>query len=739
VQDSESQELLKELVETVPAVVFIAEIGEIGRWHYVSPQIEELLGYRPEEWLAAPGMWFSSIHPDDRDFAISFEDERWVGIEDLPPAEYRLKTKSGAYVWVVEQASLTRGEDGEPALWHGVMQDITALREARRAVTTRTQQQAMTAMLGELAIRTGDEQELIEMAVESLIEMESILEVDIWERNEETGRIHLRYRSNRSGPPISLDFDDSRFPGRELARGETVHISDWSKETRMDRFEDLRNPRVGSTVMVPIAGTQKQFGVLAVNSLVPERFSGDDEDFFRATTSLIGGAIERDRAERSLRHRLLHDGLTELPNREQLLNRLGEAISSSRATGRMTAALFVDIDHFKLINDGIGHHVGDQALKEISRRLLLEVGPDDTVARFGGDEFCVVIKSVEDQASVVRIAEGLLDGLAQPMKLENSEIIVTASVGVATFRPEAGRSRTAESMLREADTAMHKAKALGRAQVQLFDEPLRNHALSRLDTERGLRAAIDDGELLLHYQPFIDVSSYRIIGFEALVRWRHPERGLIGPSEFIPVAEESGLISLVDSWVLEEAVEQTARWDEMIPPDRAFSVSVNLSARRMSEAKLPRTIASLLALNQLAAQRLAIEITETTLISTVNTARSVLNDISALGVSLAVDDFGTGFSSLNYLSQLPLDAIKIDRSFVEQLNSDQEKGAAITDAIIRIGKALSMTVIAEGVSDPAQLRIIRNLGCRVAQGYLISEPVSAKEAGKLLETSMTRA
>jgi predicted signal transduction protein with EAL and GGDEF domain len=482
----------------------------------------------------------------------------------------------------------------------------------------------------------------------------------------------------------------------------------------MDRFEDLRNPRVGSTVIVPIAGTQKQFGVLTVNSLVPERFSRDDEDFFRATTSLIGGAIERDRAERSLRHRLLHDGLTELPNREQLLNRLGEAISSSRATGRMTAALFVDIDHFKLINDGIGHHVGDQALKEISRRLLLEVGPDDTVARFGGD------------------------GLAQPMKLENSEIIVTASVGVATFRPEAGRSRTAESMLREADTAMHKAKALGRAQVQLFDEPLRNHALSRLDTERGLRAAIDDGELLLHYQPFIDVSSYRIIGFEALVRWRHPERGLIGPSEFIPVAEESGLISLVDSWVLEEAVEQTARWDDMIPPERAFSVSVNLSARRMSEAKLPKTIASLLQLNELAAQRLAIEITETTLISTVNTARSVLNDISALGVSLAVDDFGTGFSSLNYLSQLPLDAIKIDRTFVEQLNSDQEKGAAITDAIIRIGKALSMTVIAEGVSDPAQLRIIRNLGCRVAQGYLISEPVSADQAEALLEKSLLR-
>jgi diguanylate cyclase (GGDEF)-like protein/PAS domain S-box-containing protein len=725
-------------VETVPAVVFIAEIGEAGRWHYVSPRIEELLGYRPEEWLAVPGMWYRSIHPDDRDFAVSFEDERWVGVEDLPPAEYRLRTKSGSYVWVVEQASLTRGEDGEPALWHGVMQDITALREARRAVNIRAGQQAMTARLGELAIRTGDEQKLIELAVDSLIEMEGIFEADIWEREEESGQIHLRYRSNRSGPPITLDFGESIFPGKQIARGETIHIHDWSKETRMDRFDDVRDPRIGSTVIVPIAGTQKQFGVLSVNSLIPNRFSKDDEDFFLATTSLIGGAIERNRAERSLRYRLLHDGLTELPNREQLISRLNDAMAVSRETGQMMATLFLDIDHFKLINDGIGHHVGDEALKEIGRRLLSGVGPEDTVARFGGDEFCLVIRAVESQQSAVDIAQALLKDLAEPMKLENSEIIVTASIGVATFGAGSGRSRTAESLLREADAAVHKAKSLGRAQVQVFDEPLRNYALSRLDTERGLRNAIDDGELLLHYQPFIDVSSYRIIGFEALVRWRHPQRGLIGPSEFIPVAEESGLISLVDGWVLEEAVAQTARWDQIIPVERAFSVSVNLSARQMSEAKLPHTIESLLEQNELAAQRLAIEITETTLISTVSTARRVLSDISALGVTLAVDDFGTGFSSLNYLSQLPVDAIKIDRSFVEQLRSDEEKGAAITDAIIRIGKALSMTVIAEGVSDPAQLRIIRGLGCRVAQGFLISEPVPADEAGKLLEVSLAR-
>jgi len=729
-----SRQMLKGLVEAVPAVVYLAEVGGNARWHYVSPQITELLGYEPEEWVGTPGLWLDSIHPEDRDHALSFEDESWIGM-DMPRAQYRLKDKSGRYIWVVDQARLVPGENGGATLWHGVMQDVTALKAAEWAVTARNQQQAMTARLGEAAIRTDDEQKLIELAIDSLVEMDGIIEAEIWE-HDDVGRIHLRHRSGRSGPAMTLDFEPDRFPGTQIAGGETVRISDWDSDARMAPYAHHRNPRVASTVIVPISGIHRQFGFLAVNASVPNRFSEEDEDFLKATTSLIGGAIERSRMEHSLRHRLLHDGLTELPNRELFIERLEAAIAESRATGRMTAALFLDIDHFKLINDGIGHHIGDETLREVSRRLLDGVRPGDTVARFGGDEFCLVIKSIEDQASAVHIAEGLLERIAVPIRFESSEIVITASIGIATFGPESGRDRTAGSLLREADAAMHKAKALGRAQTQVFDEPLRNHALSRLDTERGLRSAIDGGGLVLHYQPFIDVSNYRIIGFEALVRWQHPERGLIGPSEFIPVAEESGLISLVDGWVLEEAIAQTARWDSMIPADHPFSVSVNVSARRMSEVNLPEAVQSLLAKHELAAQRIAIEITETTLISTASTARSVLDELSGIGISLAVDDFGTGFSSLSYLSQLPLDAIKIDRSFIEQLNSDEATGSAITDAIIRIGKALSMTVVAEGVSDPAQLRIIRNLGCRVAQGFLISEPVEAVPAGILLEQSL---
>jgi diguanylate cyclase (GGDEF)-like protein/PAS domain S-box-containing protein len=731
----QTPEELKGLIDSVPAVVYIAELGETGRWHYVSQQIRGLLGYDPDEWTADPGLWFRSIHPDDREYAVSFEDGSWPDGVEVPPAEYRLKTRAGDYVWVLEQASIVKGKAGKPDLWHGVMQDITALKQAESAVSVRNQQQAMTAKLGEAVVRTDDEQELIVLAIDSLTGMDGILEAEIWERDS-AGKIHLRHRSGWTGPPMTLDAEMERFPGRELNQGETVRVDDWDNDPRMERYLKYRNPLVASTVLVPISGTRKQFGFLAVNAAVPHGFSAEDEDFLRATASLLGGAIERSRTERSLRHRLLHDDLTELPNRQLFSDRLDAAIARSRATGQMMATLFVDIDHFKLINDGIGHHVGDETLRAVGRRLRDEVDTGDTVARFGGDEFCLVAGSVESSEDAVRLAERLLESVVRPIRFEGSEIVVTASIGIAIFNPASGRERTAAVLLREANAAMHRAKHLGRAQVRVFDEPLRNRAISRLDTERGLRSAIEGGELLLRYQPQISLEDERIVGFEALVRWMHPDRGMIGPAEFIPVAEESGLIGQIDGWVLEEAVERAALWDNLMEPDYPFSVAVNVSARRLSESRLPWLVESLLQRHGLAPGRIALEITETTLISAVSTARSVLEELSRLGVSLAVDDFGTGFSSLSYLSELPIDAIKIDRSFIEQLSTDEATGVAITDAIIRIGKALSMTVVAEGVSDPAQLRIVRDLGCRTVQGYLLGEPVEADQAGLLLKKSL---
>ncbi|MBK8295603.1 MAG: EAL domain-containing protein [Solirubrobacterales bacterium] len=731
-----TDEAIRGLIEAVPAIVYTAEMGESGHWHFVSPQIEAILGYTAEEWTADDTLWFRSIHPDDVDGAMSYEDKGLIGKDAHPPAEYRLRRKDGECVWIYERARLIADDDGNP-LWHGVMQDISALKQAEFVVQEKIGQQMMTARLGELAMSGEHPDKLIETVIDMLINQEGMHEVSVWEQ-EDFKRLRLRHSSNDTPVVHEVPYETDRWPGDRLSLGEVTSIHDWHVDPRVADYRESSTPEVRSSMVAPIGGSDGQFGILSVNSTEPHRFNEQDKHFLKATANILANAIDRCRADESLRHRLLHDPLTGLPNRQLFTDRLETAIEAARKSGEQAGVVFLDLDHFKLINDGVGHEAGDEMLREVAPRLGKGIRTGDTLARFGGDEFAVVLNVVKDEAEAREIADGLLESLLKPITVRGSDHFVSASAGIAIYSPASDPSKSAEELLREADAAMYQAKEMGRAQGELFGQPMRDRAVKRLEVERELRSALESDQLCLYFQPMISLRTGELTAFEALVRWRHPERGLLAPLEFVPIAEESDLITRIDQWVLREATRQLGLWQKRIDENQRLILSVNASARVLRNPRLPQLVGELIEEHDIRPDRLALEITETVLVAGTSTVKTVMNELHGLGIWLALDEFGTGFSSLSYLNEFPIDSLKIDRSFIENLAVGEPKGSAITDAIIQIGKALSMTVVAEAVSSETQLQMVRDLGCQLAQGNLISPPVSTGEATRMLSEAPTR-
>ena len=720
------------MVESVPAAVYIAEIGDQGMWIYVSPQIESILGYTPEEWTSEKDLWYESIHPDDREYPHLFEDERLIGLDIHWPAEYRLRTKDGHYVWIHDEARLIRSGDG-PTYWYGFLQDITRRKSAEGEARIQTEQQLLIATIGELAVRGETPSALIRLAADSIADLDGVVEASVFEQKS-FEKINLRYRSGGRGGVDEFPYVSDRFPGDHLAAGKVLTIPDWFEDDRLEPFLELLPDDVRSSILISISGTREQFGLLAVSSDRPGRFTGQDANFLRALSSVLGNAIERHRADDLLRHRLEHDQLTGLPNRELFTKHLNQAMNRARASGGITGLLFLDVDHFKVINDGIGHHAGDELLKKLAAVLTAGVRQGDTVARFGGDEFSVVLAKVKDRQDATDAANRLLEEISKPIVVEGSERYITASVGVALYSPGSGGIKEAEDLIREADAAMYRAKELGREQIQVYGQPIRDRAIRRLEVERELHVAIENDQLTVVYQPVVSLRTGRISAFEALVRWNHPEKGLLRPAEFVPIAESTDLITQIDSWVLCEAARQAGIWNRDRPDDSVITVSANASARQIANPRLPGLVSELLEEHGLRPEHIALEITETVLVdSTTNSEISrVLNQLDRLGVRLALDDFGTGFSSLAYLSEFPLYGIKIDRAFVRRLVRGDPKGSAIANAMVHIGRALSLVVIAEAVTEESDLDKVRELGCHAAQGRYFTGPIPADEASVLL-------
>jgi len=547
-----------------------------------------------------------------------------------------------------------------------------------------------------------------------------------------------------------LWVDGEWHPGEAKLRVEDT-LSGWViRHARACRVPDLRAPpraelpssiaeRLRAAMSVPILG--RDGGILGALSVYDRRdgkdFTVDDERLAEGIAHHAAVAIERATLIQQLRSREEHlrtqavtDPLTGLPNRALFLERLEDALAAGSDAARGVAVLFLDLDGFKVVNDSLGHPVGDDLLRAVGKRLLAHQRRNDLVARFGGDEFAVLLADLADVADAVVTADRIIAEVRRFFSLGDRGFFINASVGVS-FRPARCASASAEELIREADIALYRAKATGKGHVVVFADTMGAEAVQRLELQTDLQRALKRGELVLHYQPIVSLSTKSAIGAEALLRWQHPEHGLLGPGTFIPMAEETGLILPIGRWVLEEACRQAAEWQASLPPSSPFGVSVNLAVLQLEQPDLVDQVATVLRETGLEPHRLELELTESAVIKHAESAISTIARLKTLGIRLAIDDFGTGYSSLSYLQRLAVDTLKIDQSFTKGL-APGSTTTEIVQAVIMLAHALGMSVTAEGIETAEQQTLLTALGCENGQGFLFSPACSAVELDALL-------
>lgn len=438
---------------------------------------------------------------------------------------------------------------------------------------------------------------------------------------------------------------------------------------------------------------------------------------------------ERMEVQERLQHMAHHDALTDLPNRNLFLDRLQQSLTRARWHNRLVAVMFMDLDRFKNINDTLGHNVGDQLLLQLSERLKKTVRDGDTIARFGGDEFAILMDDIDSENHISSLAQKLLDTLVNSFRINNHELYITASIGASIYP---GDGEDSETLLRNADVAMYRAKDLGKNNYQFYSDDMSAKIFERLTLENHLRHALERNEFIIHYQPQVNAKTENVTGVEALLRWQHPDLGLVSPNNFIPLLEETGLIEDVGSWVLETACKQLKKWHDTGLD--SLHMSINISSRQFNNPDFITVVHNIIIETRVNPEFLELELTESMFMRNASATINALNSLSSLGVRFAIDDFGTGYSSLSYLRRFPIDTIKIDRSFIRDITEDPDD-AAITSAIVVMAQSLSLNVIAEGVETANQLKFLRDNNCNSIQGYHYSHPMSAPNVTEFLQKS----
>ena len=688
----EARDRFRGIFENAP--IGVAMVTLEGRYLQVNHSLCSILGYSEEELQALT--WQEITHPDDLAASKAFARRIVAGEFPRYHLEKRFLHADGHTVWASLSVSLVRDSEGEPLYFVSQIQDVTERKEVERIIV--------------------ESEERFRSLVQYSSDIITILDVD--------GTI--RYAS----PAVEKVM--GYRPEEQIGTNAfgTVHPDD--RDRALDNFaEVLKSPGLHPPLefRVPHKDGSWRYLEHIVNNLL-------DDPAVRGVVINSRDITERKAMQKQLHHQAFHDPLTGLPNRALFMDRLEHALTRANRRGSKIAVLFMDLDNFKVINDSLGHKAGDQLLIAVAERLKAPLRPEDTVARLGGDEFTILVEDISSVGDVARIAVRLAEKLRPPFALGEQEVFATVSTGIALNSP--AREQPAD-LLRHADLAMYRAKHRGKARYEVFEPGMDAMAVERLILETGLRRALVRQQFRVYYQPIVALENDRIAGVEALLRWEHPQRGLLLPEEFISIAEETGLIVRIGQWVLREAGKQARIWQERFPDSPRLTISVNLSTREFFHPKL---VAEVLNESEIDPANLQLEITEGAL--TTNGTYSTdhtLHNLKRMGVQLAIDDFGLGYSSLSYLKRFPVDFLKIDRSFIAGLGGAPSgvstKDTEIVKAMIELTHALGLKVIAEGVENAEQLARLRQMKCDLAQGNYFSEPLPSEALAVNLEQNLS--
>ncbi len=647
-------------------------------------------------------------HPEDVQRSLEWNDARSGG-GVIAPLIKRYVRPDGSIIEAEVTTALIEPV-GSERYFLSQCQDVTARRRGER-------QRAAICDLGRQALANGDVVALMGEAARTVREILATTNCVI-ARCSATSEVRV-VAGIGDGLGFMLAAGDASQTAHTLKLGQPLLSNDLARETRFPVPAVVLERGMRRSLSVPLPERSgARHVILAHGPASMPSLTLDDVQFVQAVAHVIAGALDRAACEDELRRRALEDPLTGLANRALLSSQLDAELRHARRLGNRVCVLVLDLDRFKTVNDTLGHSAGDALLRQVAARLKACVREEDLVARPGGDEFTVLCTSTASDVAISEVAQRLVDAVIEPFGLEGREVFLTASVGITLSEYGA---ETPEELLRDADAAMYRAKERGGSRFELFDVALRQDLVQRMALEGDLRHALERDELELHYQPVINLADQRVVGFEALLRWRHPARGLIAPDQFIPIAEETRLIIPIGSWVLHEVCAQLAKWPEQI------QISANLSALQITP-QLVAEVERQLARHHLTPGRLVLEITESLVLDPA--IKPVVVSLRALGAKLALDDFGTGYSSLGSLQRFPLDLLKLDRTLTDALT--QDNGVAVVRAAIDLGRALGVNVIAEGIETQSQLAVLRELRCPLGQGYLFAKPLPLVDAQTLI-------